>query len=112
MSTLTETQIEKLYGRKKPFIPTGYRLKIQNELGRAIQYERAGEIGKSQVRMVAKNIGKAKPAIITTVLEARPRPRPDAGVKPDLYSDFVKRFYRGEETLRALRLYTALERFR
>lgn len=58
MSKLTEAQILKLYGRKKPFVPSHYRIKIQNELGLAIRRTQAGEMSVSQLKMVA---GKAKP---------------------------------------------------
>lgn len=63
MSTLTEEQIEKLYGRKQPFIPSGYRIRIQEELDIAIRKAQVGRFTASQVVEVARNIEKKKTAI-------------------------------------------------
>lgn len=79
MSTLTETQIELLYGRKQPFVPSGYRIRIQEELGRAIRRAQVGRFTASQVGEVVRNIEKEKPLV--KILLPEPREKIRGGVR-------------------------------
>ncbi len=72
MSKLTAVQAEKLFGRKRPFISSGYRIEIERKLGRALRDERAGDVSMSQVRMTAQNIGKQNKSVRIMIVARKP----------------------------------------
>jgi len=55
MSTLTEAQFEKLFGRKRKSLPSNYLAFIRAKLTRALKEVNAGEMSKSQLGMVLRN---------------------------------------------------------